>query len=442
MESPPEYFNDVPMSVPDDRVLDQRAYEIESGKLPATEFLNIREMIENEPPPRKYLFSEAEDGDIGFMPEGEACGLAAAGGCGKSLLELQRVVSMSTGSIPFLNFAPNDGPRHCFIYTAEDSDEELWRRVYWIVRRMTEDLPQFEVRLAIEAMSEHLHVTSLLNNPKFMLTKLGDRESGINYDEGPAVDRILEDVEIFGGSGYVSLDPLRNITVGDEMGEAMTAVVKALNRLRTYSLGVLTPNLLTHTPKAAGKEGDLDMSIFRGAGDLVFGMRHAMTMAMVTKEIAQTLLIDGNPVSEAMRPDLRRWAAPKSNYERMREPSVIKYDRGIFMPVDCASADQKKIDKQRNAVGDLIKVLTREGPLSENALRTFAGVGNGEVSIAKGSLRGLLEMAEKDGYIERTKRSGKGAAATQKYKATGKEYLTEEQQKERDRAAYLTASGR
>jgi hypothetical protein len=405
------------MPPPDDRII-----SIVRPAPPAeVEFVDIEYFLDNKAPERKYYFADKYGN--GFIPIGEGCGVAATGGVGKTQIEIQKVIALA-GRVSFLDYSPaGKEPIHCFLYTAEDDVDELHRRVEATFRELTADMQDGEAFILRANLKKYLHIASLIGK-EFMLTLEGAQDIQRAFTTGPAVEIIVDHVNTIGdGSGYVSIDPLRRVTVGQEDGQAFAAVIDALDRIRKESGGEVTTCVLHHTAKQTGKDGELGADIFRGAGDLTAGLRWAMGLALVNPDAVTKLTIDGEPVTKERALDLRRFALAKANYERRSGANYLEYQNGIFVPVTVVNAAAKEEKAFEENIAPLLEKMKQlGGPKSEGMIRPHAKAKGGAIPVSAANLPALLDLAVDGGYLK-TKRGRKKGSTL--FELTGKPFLTE-----------------
>lgn len=335
--------------------------------------LDIQRIISTEPPPRDFLFIDAEGSRI--MPEGEGCGMAGAGGGGKSTVALDLAISLTTGE-RWLNHYRPERRVPVFFFTKEDDGDEIHRRIWRITGRNPAALKY-----------EGLHIFSLLG-VNFPLT---EQIHPLGIMEGSAVDTIVEIVNQHGGDGLVILDPLRKMSAGKEDGEAMTAAVQACDMIRLRTTGTCTTLLLHHSAKDSIRNSETSAAAFRGATDLVDGLRWTMIISKL------------DPKERLKVPDGSSWrrvTMPKSNYTASNDDGVLLvWERGRFV-VTATPSGLNKTRSIENDARELYGVLLEGGPLTERKLKDHFHKDDGPVYAPKSSVEAVCQVAVKLKLIE------------------------------------------
>lgn len=366
--------------------------------------LNVRNMLHTDAPPRVFLFTE-RDRVGGEIKEGIGAGLAAPGGTGKSTVLLEMGYALAMGGT-WLGHYDATGPRKVFFFTSEDDKDEIHHRIKQLHREyLGEHFPSTERAAEIEQqLDENLYVFCIMGL-EFVLTETnGDG----GYKRGPAADHIVSIVNEYGGNGVVILDPLRKMVAGNEEGAAMTAVIHACDWIREQADGTVTTFISHHSSQTSKTQSDDSSAAFRGATDLVDGLRWTMVMHTLRADEAKDF---GIPDED--RTDYRKYSFPKSNYAAQQYGLFLRYQRGTFryeklVSTKAASAEERT----ENALPVLCRVLASlEGlgePVSAGVIkqRCKAKPDQGEVGsmirIAKNreSVRTLLLEAKQEGLVE------------------------------------------
>ena len=370
-------------------------FEDVSDEMPEPiEYLDIEGMLNTSAPERRYLFKD-EDGS-GVMPEGVGCGIAAPGGTGKSLIALQMAVALATGGT-WLDRYRACGPTHVFLITCEDDAEELHRRLDAIIKHVTVFAAPSEVERLHLLLKKHLHIATFIGK-EFALTQ--NLRTGY-YASGPAVQHIIESIRSFDSSAVVIFDPLRKVAAGNEEGAAMNAVIKACDEIRVGIAGPITTVIVHHTSKESARQGDTSQSAFRGASDLVDGLRWTMTLSGLSEGDAKNLGIGDDD-----RLQLRKYAVPKTNYTSQISDRYLQYRDGLFvdtdlMPTREVAAQAEITVRLRELMNVILDLESNRTAISERKLREFAGVEKGPIHVAQRRLGQLLEAAMTQRLIDR-----------------------------------------
>ena len=219
-------------------------------------------------PPQEYLFYETILGkQIGIMPKGEPCMIAAPGGTGKSFLALACAIAAASGT-DWLHYQSKKSIKTIFI-GAEDNQITLGNRFYRLLRGMginksTETFEVMKKNLALWGKKgERLPLTDDKGKPTQVYNDLKHR------------------IESEGDVGLIVLDPARSFMARDTETDNGAAsewkdIICALTELPSRPTVLVTH----HTNKSAirgtaGKDSTptFDQSVVRGASALVDGFR-------------------------------------------------------------------------------------------------------------------------------------------------------------------------
>jgi len=337
--------------------------------------LDVPALLKTQPEPRAFHFTDSNG--AGVLPEGEGCGAAGPGGVGKSTVMLQLCVALATGQLWMGEYKPSYRVP-VFFFTKEDSRDELHRRLWAITG---------DDREALDVAG--LHVYPLLG-VDFPLTVSVNGQ----IVPGPAVDRIIEIVNQHGGGGVVSLDPLRKMAAGKEDGEAMSAAVNACDKIRLHTSGDCTTLLVHHSSKESMRNQDATAGAFRGATDLVDGLRWTMALTKLSPK-DRSQLTDGN--------NWRRITMPKTNYTEANDDGVlVAWEEGRFMVQATPTSLQKTHTIKHNA-RQLYGVLLESGPLTFRELRDKCHKDNGPVYAATREAEAVINTGMQLKLIRATK---------------------------------------
>jgi len=338
--------------------------------------LDLQRIVTTPPPRRAFHF--ADNDGAGIMPEGEGCGMAGAGGGGKSLAALDLALSLTTG----IKWLDHFRPEHrvpVFFFTKEDDGDEIHRRIWSITGQNPAALTY-----------EGLHIYPLLGVDFPLTVQLPP----MGIMNGPAVDTIVDIVNQHGGNGLVILDPLRKMSAGKEDGEAMTAAVQACDTIRLKTTGTCTTLLLHHSAKDSIRASETTAAAFRGATDLVDGLRWTMIISKLSPK-ERTKVPDGS--------NWRRVTMPKSNYTASNDDGVLLvWDRGRFV-VTATPSGLNKTRSIESGARELYGVLLESGPLTERKLKHHFHKDDGPVYAPKSSVEVVCQAAVKLKLIESAK---------------------------------------
>jgi RecA-family ATPase len=230
--------------------------------------------------PREYLFHTEEAFGIreGFLPSGEACILAAPGGCGKTYLTMQAAIAASCGETWLHARALK--PVSVLYLAAEEHDDELARRFQSIIRYM--------------GLSEKPDKMALINNNLRLHSRLGKHERLIT-DDGKTAE-LFTQLEFFltkhQDIKLVILDPASKY-MGKDVETDNAKAQDWINLLSRLTLTPGRPSILVvhHLRKESNKtksiysvdEKDqvpnLTMDDIRGSSGIANGFRWALMLA-------------------------------------------------------------------------------------------------------------------------------------------------------------------
>ena len=250
--------------------------------------IDVDWMLSSDPAEREFLFSTLN------IPAGELCGIAGTGGVGKSMILEQLAMSLATGALWLNKWRPTK-PICCFYLTMEDSPDEIHRRFSAILKG-GELLGN--VSYHHDLLKQNLKIISAMGHD-FSIIKKGSNNSLVH---GEGLKWIIDSVNEVGRESIVILDPLRNMIDGEENGETFKSVVNALRRVSRETTPQTTLMISHHASQTATANQDLTEAAFRGATDLVNGLRWTMVIQRHD---------DG---TDKHNTSLRQTAMPKVNY--------------------------------------------------------------------------------------------------------------------------------
>jgi RecA-family ATPase len=247
------------------------------------------EWVFNRPPRRVWVFRrpglEGDDGAAGYLPIGIVGCLAGAGGIGKSLIALELAIAAATGRDALggaLEVAPPPGDLgttfRVLYLAAEETAEELWRRVHKAAERL--GLDEADRRRVIA----NLIAVPLSGNAALALTD-GDRADGPTDAALALLARVRELAAQPGPRlGLVIVDPLARFA-GDgaeQTNERATRIVQVLEGLAAIGPAVL---VVHHTSQAARQGNATDATAVRGVTALTDGFRWVVLLTPINDRI-------------------------------------------------------------------------------------------------------------------------------------------------------------
>jgi hypothetical protein len=239
-----------------------------------------KNLANKDVPPREYIFHAEEAFGIraGFLPSGEACILAAPGGCGKTYLTMQAAIAASCGETWLHARALK--PVSVLYLAAEEHDDELARRFQSIISSM--------------GLRDKPDKMALINNNLRLHSRLSKHERLIT-DDGKTAE-LFTQLEFF-----LSKHPEIKLVILDPASKYMgkdveTDNAKAQDWINLLSRLTLTPGrpsiLVVHHLRKEGSKSksifkvdekdelpNLTMDDIRGASGIVNGFRWALILA-------------------------------------------------------------------------------------------------------------------------------------------------------------------
>jgi hypothetical protein len=394
--------------------------------------LNVELMLRTEPIPREYLFIDRDE--EGFLVSGTGAGIAAPGGAGKSTVVLGFAYALAVGGV-WLGEYQTKHPMKVYLFTAEENENEIHHRLALLHRWYAQQHPIGETRMAeIERLlAENLRVYSLLG-AQVDLT-IPDGVGG--FTQGRAARDAVAIVNTDAGNedSVVIFDPLRKLTAGNEDGAALSSVIKTCDWIRENTQGTCTTLILHHSSQMAQKDSDDTQSAFRGATDLVDGLRWTMVIQKLSRAEAKKL-----GISDGDRTNYRSYSFPKSNYSTERYGMYLKYSAGTYLHTWIKSAAMLNSEEKAKLVKPIMCRVLAEleklgEPVSAKSIltRCKANPVDSEVGsyIPVGrnqeSLRNLLLEARKEGFISsyQTIHANNKKGEAWKLTTTGRELIGE-----------------
>jgi hypothetical protein len=263
------------------KLLDEQMQSIFKGEIDVSEFeptANSLGTFSREIPEREYLFYEKNAFGIenGFLPSGETCLLAAAGGCGKTYLLMQAAIAAACGGT-WLN-AKAKNPIKVLFLAAEEKQDEIDRRAQAVANAMG----LYKNTKLLELAKSNLRLFGRVGNNERLMTKEGEpRES---YKKLKFFLEKNPDIKL------VILDPAADYMAGEEEKDPAQAKdwTKLLSAL-TLLPGAPTILVAHHTRKDSNdssvfkasekdKIPDLVADSIRGSGGIVQSFRWAMLL--------------------------------------------------------------------------------------------------------------------------------------------------------------------
>jgi hypothetical protein len=340
------------------------------------------------PPPREYLAHDSRTGAGAIEAHGVAL-LVSAGGIGKSYATVALALAVATASV-WLGVLTIARAGRVLILTAEDSRDEVQRRLYHVARsHRIASVPHG----AIDVLDLHDTHTPLLD-----------------ANGGPTehAEQLLRLVTEHGPYALVVVDPLARLAGApiDADNVAAGALVTVLERIATSARGLVLG--VHHTSLSARKTGDVGATAIRGATGLGDSARLVMTLAAETAS-------HGDAEIDARLGEIVTLRAAKANHVRRWDPIELRRgEHGELLPLDAADRDmvsqarsasdpqvaREEARTSREATEDaaVLRVVSDRPGIStrdlERAVRVAAGCGSSRAQVAIERVTPSLRIVE------------------------------------------------
>lgn len=261
------------------------------------------------------------------------------GGTGKSLLALQLLVSTAIGR-PWLNRLTETGP--CLFITAEDSRQEVHIRLADVAR---------ESKVPLSAMS-NLHIVSLAGEDAIIAAPEGRSTALSPTALFSAIEQHIAALR----PRLVVLDTLADLFGGNEIDRSQAR--QFIGLLRGWALQYEVAILLLAHPSVSG--------MAKGTG--------ASGSTGWNNSVRSRLYFDRIRAEDNSEPDpdARVLRSMKSNYGRIGDEIVVRWQRGIFAP-----------DAVVSVGGDPVSVAAKAERVFVELLRKYIAQ-NRYVSVSEG----------------------------------------------------------
>jgi RecA-family ATPase len=276
------------------------------------------------PPARTWLLRDMRRDGEGVLPLGKAGELVAAGGVGKTMLNVSLALAVASGT-PWLGTFSVASPGRVLMLLGEEDEEEVKRRIYNGARGMAKP-PE----------SGRIEVLPLAGVPCALLER-ADHQNTISTDFAAWLD---DYVEKHGPWSLILLDPLSRFAGPDaEKDNAQgTRFVQSIERLSTLTRATTLAS--HHTAKLFRQDGaNVPAEASRGSTSLVDGFRWQGTLGVATTDAA---------IDDDLK-EIVTLSFTKSNYSRRTEPLKLKRDEhGQLHPLDAVEREMvaKAFDKK------------------------------------------------------------------------------------------------
>ncbi|MBN9372134.1 helicase RepA family protein [Hydrogenophaga sp.] len=268
--------------------------------------LDITKLLRTSPPMPDHVLPGLPVGALGL--------LVAPGGKGKTMLLLQTAVALALGK-PFLNGvmgkASSSEPARVVLFAAEETVDELHRRLHQVLRQL------LEAHADLKDSLQQTSTLELLNNNLHIYPMAGAARLRLDGAEGS--EQELEFLrEAAKGARLVVLDPLRQFHSGDENDSwVMTNLVHQCLSIATQEHCAFI--LAHHTNKQATVTGYGDKAAAsRGSAALTDAARWQLNLSELDPGLARERGIPKVDAWQYVKVDLA-----KANYLPEQPPVVL-----------------------------------------------------------------------------------------------------------------------
>jgi RecA-family ATPase len=261
-------------------------------KLPELDIIATADLGDGEPPARRWHVQ-------GLIPAGEITLLTGDGGTGKSLLALQLAFATATAT-DWIETLPTPGG--VLFVSAEDSRDELHRRLSLIARRKNQRLSQVN----------ELDLLSLAGRDAVFAAPSGKGNALAETPLFKALRARIEETR----PALIVLDTLADLFDGDEIKRAQAR--RFIGMLRGLAIDFDVTVLLLAHPSLDGLKTDTGTS-----GSTAW-----------SNSVRSRLYLKRPRVSEGddEDTDARILTTKKSNYGRTGEERILRWRDGVFVP--------------------------------------------------------------------------------------------------------------
>ncbi|MCA9508983.1 MAG: AAA family ATPase [Myxococcales bacterium] len=310
-------------------------------------FVKDTDLADKLGPPQEYLFYETFlTKEIGVIPKGEPCMIAAPGGTGKSFLALGCAISAASG-VGWLDYKPKKPVKTIYI-GAEDNQNTLGNRFYRLLRGMDVDKDP----ICFKNLKKNLALWGLK----------GQRLSLINNQGSPTqvYDDLKFKMEQEEDIGLIVLDPARSFMARDTEADNGAAsewkdLICAMTEISSRPTVLVTHHTNKSAIRGTGKDSvpAFDQSIVRGASALVDGFRWILSMQKLVLENERKIFMKITKSNFSESDVITEW---KFNYDL----------GGIYEKIN----KKNDITKSLSSNSSLHNIISRKNEYVESSLDT------------------------------------------------------------------------
>lgn len=336
----------------------------------------IGRFVSSAPPPRRWLVHE-------LVVLGKVGAVVAPGGSGKSQWLLQLAATVATG-LDFAGHWKAGEVGGVLMFCAEDDTDELHRRVYRIVTRMTQDGHAGK----LTDLVNNLHVFSTVG-VETLLTK---RKSQRDVESTIVVDRIVASAAEIPDLKLIVIDPVSRFRGGEEnSNEDATRFVEALEAIaQRTGASVMVAH---HASKFSQNNQDVGQSASRGASALTDGLRWQMNLSPPTDKQASECGVQREHIKRYVNA-----AVTKTNYSAI--PEAVLLERGDDGYLTAVSAAALKGDADLKSIRMVLSIMAKLGTgMTTRALEYHCAGITGPAKMSKHRFREVLKLASARGFV-------------------------------------------
>ncbi len=231
--------------------------------------VNVSVAVKCEPPPRKFIVAHlpAEKGIYGL--------LIGPDGARKSWLAMHIAAAVAGGKPVAGGLWPAPASGRVVFVTAEDSANEIWRRIHALSRLHGNEW--------VADIDDRMDIIPLPAGTDGLTLVQADPTNPRRFVEHPNVGALIDYCR---DTRLIIIDPLADMVDASENDDhAASCVVKTLRRIsRETGAGVI---VIHHQNKAAILGGDGNNQTARGSSKIPAGARWSVTMQPLTEREAQ-----------------------------------------------------------------------------------------------------------------------------------------------------------
>ncbi|MBF0399934.1 MAG: AAA family ATPase [Magnetococcales bacterium] len=358
----------------------------ETAKGSATPWWNpedasVERWIDTKPPPRQMIVPD-------FLPMGIVAILAAEGGTGKSYASIQAGIAIALG-LPLFNLYPCSEPSGVLLVFAEESQDEIWRRTYYLFRFMVGEHPDFD-RMR-ELLIQNLHIKSMLGED-CLLTDM----DGTVCKKTDLPAKLVAVTKAYNNVKLIIMDPIANMHGGEENSNQHATIFVNVLAWVGLQLGGISIMAVHHTNKASVAEQELTQGAIRGAGAFVNSARMAILMRRVGKKEERNL-----GIPPGTHKDFALWKVVKGNYTPSQDMQLLRQtSSGAFIHVEQKSMPTPSEPSNMEVVSKVMMMIRTQLASGMQYTKTgFAQQFCSVIGVGENRLAAILDESIESGVL-------------------------------------------